>query len=74
MILNVSLIQFIADHIETNSIFKDIRACQDLIMEALKYHLLPERRPLLQSSRTHPRKSTVGSLYAIGGMYAKKGD
>lgn len=64
---------FIADHIETNPIFKDVRACQDLIMEALKYHLLPERRTLLQSPRTHPRKSTVGFLYAIGGMYAKKG-
>ncbi|KAK3918193.1 Kelch-like protein 5 [Frankliniella fusca] len=64
---------FIADNIETIPIFKEIRACQDLIMEALKYHLLPERRPLLQSARTHPRKSTIGSLYAIGGMYAKKG-
>lgn len=70
----LSLQQFIADQIETNPIFKDIRACQDLIMEALKYHLLPERRPLLQSPRTHPRKSTVGSLYAVGGMYAKKGE
>lgn len=43
-------------------------------MEALKYHLLPERRPLLQSSRTRPRKSTVGILYAVGGMDANKGN
>jgi kelch-like protein 1/4/5 len=42
-------------------------------MEALKYHLLPERRPMLQSPRTRPRKSTVGVLYAVGGMDAKKG-
>lgn len=42
-------------------------------MEALKYHLLPERRPLLQSNRTRPRKATVGRLLAIGGMDANKG-
>lgn len=41
-------------------------------MEAMKYHLLPERRPMLQSARTHPRKSTVGVLYAVGGMDANK--
>lgn len=43
-------------------------------MEALKYHLLPERRPLLQSGRTKPRKATVGTLLAVGGMDANKGN
>jgi kelch-like protein 1/4/5 len=42
-------------------------------MEALKYHLLPERRPMLQSPRTRPRKYTVGVMYAVGGMDASKG-
>lgn len=42
-------------------------------MEALKYHLLPERRSLLQSNRTRPRKATVGQLLAVGGMDEKKG-
>ncbi|GAA6099298.1 uncharacterized protein LOC113547324 isoform X2 [Tachysurus ichikawai] len=42
-------------------------------MEAMKYHLLPERRPLLQSPRTRPRKATIGTLFAIGGMDATKG-
>lgn len=42
-------------------------------MEAMKYHLLPERRPMFQSPRTKPRKSTVGALYAVGGMDATKG-
>lgn len=42
-------------------------------MEALKYHVLPERRPLLQTSRTKPRKATVGTLLAVGGMDANKG-
>lgn len=65
--------QFITDHIETNPLFREDRACQDLIMEAMKYHLLPERRSMLQSPRTRPRKSTVGDLFIIGGMDGFKG-
>ncbi|XP_048827647.1 kelch-like protein 5 isoform X2 [Brienomyrus brachyistius] len=47
--------------------------CQRLLMEAMKFHLLPERRLLLQSPRTRPRKATVGALFAVGGMDATKG-
>ncbi|KAL0117209.1 hypothetical protein PUN28_010211 [Cardiocondyla obscurior] len=64
---------FIADNIESNEMFKDQRMAQELVMEALKYHLLPERRPLLQTGRTKPRKATVGTLLAVGGMDANKG-
>ncbi|XP_012344511.1 kelch-like protein 5 isoform X2 [Apis florea] len=64
---------FIADNIESNEMFKDQRVAQELVMEALKYHLLPERRPLLQSGRTKPRKATVGHMLAVGGMDANKG-
>lgn len=53
--------------------FSDDLECQKLLMEAMKYHLLPERRPMFQSPRTKPRKSTVGALYAVGGMDATKG-
>jgi hypothetical protein len=67
------LFQYIADHVETNSLFREDRECQQLIMEALKYHLLPERRSSFQSPRTKPRKSTVGVLYAVGGMDCTKG-
>eukprot|EP00062_Callorhinchus_milii_P006532 gi/632947347/ref/XP_007889003.1/ PREDICTED: kelch-like protein 1 [Callorhinchus milii] len=64
--------QLLAD-LENNALFKDDLECQKLILEAMKYHLLPERRPLMQSPRTKPRKSTVGALYAVGGMDANKG-
>lgn len=53
---------------------RDSVECQRLIMEAMKYHLLPERRPLLQSPRTRPRKATVGTLFAVGGMDATRGN
>ncbi|XP_014663237.1 PREDICTED: kelch-like protein 5 [Priapulus caudatus] len=65
--------EFIADRVESNLLFKDDRECQDLIMEAMKYHLLPERRSTLQSPRTRPRKSTVGFIYAVGGVESNKG-
>ncbi|XP_054967256.1 kelch-like protein 5 isoform X5 [Pan paniscus] len=64
--------QFLAD-MENNALFRDDIECQKLIMEAMKYHLLPERRPMLQSPRTKPRKSTVGTLFAVGGMDSTKG-
>jgi len=65
--------QYIADHIENQPVLKDDPECHHLILEAMKYHLLPERRSLLQSTRTCPRKSTVGYLYAVGGMDTNKG-
>uniref|UniRef100_A0A5F8G2G9 Kelch like family member 4 n=1 Tax=Monodelphis domestica TaxID=13616 RepID=A0A5F8G2G9_MONDO len=64
--------QLLAD-LENNSMFVQNLECQKLLMEAMKYHLLPERRSMMQSPRTKPRKSTVGALYAVGGMDATKG-
>ncbi|KAM6972696.1 kelch-like protein 5 isoform 2-T3 [Aplochiton taeniatus] len=64
--------QFLAD-LESNALLRDSVECQRLLMEGMKYHLLPQRRPLLQSPRTRPRKATVGVLFAVGGMDATKG-
>ncbi|KAG8144553.1 hypothetical protein E2320_013044 [Naja naja] len=58
--------------LENSPMFTTDLQCQKLLMEAMKYHLLPERRSMMQSPRTKPRKSTVGSLYAVGGMDATK--
>lgn len=60
--------------LENSSMFTGDLECQKLLMEAMKYHLLPERQPMMQSPRTKPRKSTVGALYAVGGMDAMKGN
>lgn len=61
---------FIVDHIES---LCDVNDCQKLLMEAMKWHLLPERRGELSSQRTKPRKSTIGRLLVIGGMDSHKG-
>lgn len=42
-------------------------------MEALKWHLMPERRSMISSERTRPRKSTVGKLLVISGIDAHRG-
>lgn len=60
--------------LENSSMFTGNLECQKLLMEAMKYHLLPERRHMMQSPRTKPRKSTVGALYAVGGMHTMKGN
>jgi hypothetical protein len=39
-----------------------------LIIEAMRYHLAPEKRLTMKSIRTRPRKSTLGSLYCLGGV------
>ncbi|KAL1131335.1 hypothetical protein AAG570_010953 [Ranatra chinensis] len=62
---------FIVDHVESESVLRGNSTCQQLIIEALKYHLLPERKAAMQSVRTRPRKSTVGLLYVIGGIESK---
>ncbi|XP_054422616.1 kelch-like protein 4 [Pteronotus mesoamericanus] len=64
--------QLLAD-LENSAMFRADLQCQKLLIEAMKYHLLPERRPMMQSPRTKPRKSTVGALYAVGGMDSMKG-
>jgi len=60
---------FIMDHVEPVS---DNSESKQLVMEAFKWHLLPERRNLFGSERTKQRKSTVGRLLAIGGMDSHK--
>uniref|UniRef100_A0A3Q3WKW8 BTB domain-containing protein n=1 Tax=Mola mola TaxID=94237 RepID=A0A3Q3WKW8_MOLML len=64
--------QFLAD-LECNPLLRNSMECHRLLMEGMKYHLLPQRRPLLQNVRTRPRKATVGAMFAVGGMDATKG-
>lgn len=59
--------EFLIDNVEMSSLFRDIGCCRELIMEAMKYQLLPKRQFELQSPRTCPRKSTVGKLFVVGG-------
>lgn len=61
---------FLADHVE--NIMGSDPDCQKLVMESMKWHLLPERRMQMISARTRPRKATLGRVLVVGGMDKNK--
>lgn len=67
--------QYLTDFVATESLIRGSHACRDLLDEAKDYHLMPERRPLLQSFRTRVRccSDSAGVIYAVGGL-TKSGD
>lgn len=61
-------VPFLMQEVDGEPLLKESIECRDLLDEAKKYHLLPESRDLRSTiSRFAPRKSTVGTLYAVGG-------
>lgn len=61
---------FLTTNVESNRYIKTNLECRDLLDEAKNFHLVPEQ--FLRSTQEwfHPRKSTVGLLFAIGGRGA----
>ncbi|XP_071942041.1 kelch-like protein 18 isoform X1 [Antedon mediterranea] len=62
--------QVLTDKISTEDLVKSCHRCRDLVDEAKDYHLMPERRTLLQGPRTKPRccNDIAGVIYAVGGL------
>ena len=62
--------QYLSDKVAPEELIRNSHKCRDLLDEAKDFHLMPERRPLLVSFRTKPRrcKETVGVIYAVGGQ------
>lgn len=67
--------QFLADRVATEDLVRSNHKCRDLIDEAKDFHLMPERRGLVQSFRTRPRcyAAWIGQIFAVGGL-TKNGD
>lgn len=67
--------QFLADRVATEDLIRTSHQCRDLLDEAKDFHLMPERRALVQSFRTRPRccDYVIGQIYAVGGL-TKNGD
>lgn len=67
--------QFLADRVATEDLIRSSHQCRDLLDEAKDFHLMPERRGLVQSFRTRPRccDYIIGQIYAVGGL-TKSGD
>jgi len=62
--------QFLSDTVASDELIRASHKCRDLLDEARDYHLMPERRSLMQSFRTKPRRcrDIIGVIYAVGGQ------
>lgn len=60
--------RFLVDTVEAEDLIKQDMKCRDLLDEAKNYHMLPERRTNMRQIQITPRRSTVGSVYCVGGM------
>ncbi len=61
---------YLMDHVETEDLVRSTPECIALLLEAKNYHMLPDRRWQLKSSRTTPRASMgiVNGVIAVGGI------
>lgn len=59
---------FLMSNVDTEQLVRHHSDCKDLLIEALKYHLMPEQRGVLSNSRTRPRRCEGASpvLFAVG--------
>ncbi|KAK4029684.1 LOW QUALITY PROTEIN: ring canal kelch homolog [Daphnia magna] len=65
---------YLLQHVETNTLMRSNAHCKDLLIEALKYHLLKaDQKQIYQTSRTRPRLP-IGMpkiLLVVGGQSPK---
>jgi len=61
--------EFLMTHVDTEGLVRENTECKELLLEAMRYHLLPEQRSSLASIRTTSRKpdGMKPYLFAIGG-------
>ena len=54
--------------VDSENLIRDDAGCKDLLLEAMRYHLLPEQRSSLTSERTMERKpdGMRPYIFAIG--------
>ncbi|XP_071623280.1 kelch-like protein 17 isoform X3 [Heliangelus exortis] len=59
---------FLMSNVDTELLVRHHSECKDLLIEALKYHLMPEQRGVLSNSRMRPRRCEGAStvLFAVG--------
>lgn len=60
--------EFLMNHVETESMIREHSQCKELLLEAMKYHLLPEQRSLMITQRTCERRpdGMRPYIFAIG--------
>ncbi|XP_049283814.1 kelch-like protein 17 [Anopheles funestus] len=61
--------EFLMNCVETEALVREESHCKELLLEAMKYHLLPEQRSSLVSQRTLERRpeGMRSYIFAVGG-------
>ena len=60
--------EYIVRQVDTCDLVRSCMECRDLVDEAKRYHLMPdEHSSMTTNERMYPRKSTVQSLFVVGG-------
>lgn len=59
---------FLLSHVDSENLVRENSECKELLLEAMKYHLLPEQRSLISSERTTLRRpeGLKPYLFAVG--------
>lgn len=60
--------EFLTTHVDDEPLIRDTPQCKDYLIEAMKYHLLPEKRACMTSIRTRERaaEGAKSYIYAVG--------
>lgn len=59
---------FLLSHVDSEHLVRENSECKELLLEAMKYHLLPEQRSLISNERTTLRRpeGLKPYLFAVG--------
>lgn len=60
--------EFLMTCVETEPLIREDQQCKELLLEAMKYHLLPEQRSLMTTQRTLERRpdGMKSYMFAVG--------
>lgn len=63
--------EFLTTHVDDEPLVRDTPECKDLLIEAMKYHLLPEKRSCMSTAAARTRERNPEGikpyLFAVGG-------
>ncbi|EDO49110.1 predicted protein [Nematostella vectensis] len=59
--------KFLIDTVAKEDLIMNERPCREFVLEAIDYHLIPERRACTRTTRTIPREKSSRAVYVVGG-------
>ena len=65
--------EFLMTHVDSENLVRENTECKELLLEAMRYHLMPEQRSSLTTIRTTSRyvpRDSVQGVKSLGGHFA----